>query len=600
MLNNLKIATRLSILLASLALLLVGVGVIGLMGISKANEAIRIVYAHHTVALSEVEEINSINLRSRLAIANGVAFPDAENIAKFTAEVETNHTRASKIWDDLMAAELSPSEQDTVKALAQDRNAFVQEGLMPAVVALRANDIEGARKIIVDKIRPLYSRFDDGIEAMIKLQIDQARQEYDASVTRYQSLRALAIGCIVFGLVFMVLLGVSLVRGITQSLAQAMRTSEAIAGGDLSLTIQSGGKDEISVLLVSMRAMQDSLVRVVTSVRRGAEGVSSASSEIAAGNHDLSSRTENQASALEQTAASMEQLSATVKQNAESARLANQLATSASTVAVQGGEVVTQVVQTMQGINESSRRIADIISVIDGIAFQTNILALNAAVEAARAGEQGRGFAVVASEVRSLAGRSAEAAREIKSLINASVERVEQGTALVDRAGVTMAEVVSSIRRVTDIMGEISAASGEQALGVQQVGDAVTQMDQVTQQNAALVEQMAAAASSLNQQAGELVQIVAAFKLSGDGMQPALSRANVRATTSKPVAVERRGGTTTTKAPAAPQPAKVRPVAASAPKTVSPPKPAAASAPRPAAALPVAAKAGGDDEWETF
>jgi len=599
MLNNFKIATRLSVLLAALAVLLVGVGVIGLMGISKANEAIRIVYAHHTVALGEVEEINSINLRSRLAVANGVAFPDADNIAKFTAEVDSNHVRANKLWDALMTTDLSPTEMEAVKVLAQDRNTFVQEGLLPAVAALRANDIEGAKKIIIDKIRPLYAKFDDGIEAMIKLQIDQARQEYDASVARYQSLRALAMGCIVVGLVFMVLLGVSLVRGITRSLAQAVRTSEAIASGDLSLSIQSDGKDEISVLLLSMRAMQDSLVRVVTSVRRGAEGVSSASSEIAAGNHDLSARTENQASALEQTAASMEQLSATVKQNAESARLANQLATSASTVAVQGGEVVTQVVQTMQGINESSRRIADIISVIDGIAFQTNILALNAAVEAARAGEQGRGFAVVASEVRSLAGRSAEAAREIKSLINASVERVEQGTALVDRAGVTMAEVVSSIRRVTDIMGEISAASGEQALGVQQVGDAVTQMDQVTQQNAALVEQMAAAASSLNQQAGELVQIVAAFKLSGaDALQPSLSRANVRATASKPVAVERRGGPTVAKA--ATQSPKARPVsvAATVTKAAAPPKPAAA-APRPAA-LPTAAKAGGDDEWETF
>jgi hypothetical protein len=258
----------------------------------------------------------------------------------------------------------------------------------------------------------------------------------------------------------------------------------------------------------------------VRSVRQGSESVSTASAEIAQGNNDLSARTESQASSLEETAASMEQLSATVKQNAHSAREANQLAANASLVAQNGGEVVGQVVHTMRDINESSRRIADIISVIDGIAFQTNILALNAAVEAARAGEQGRGFAVVASEVRALAGRSAEAAREIKSLISASVEKVEQGTSLVDTAGTTMTEVVSSIRRVTDLMGEIDSASNEQAMGVAQVGEAVSQMDQVTQQNAALVEEMAAAASSLKMQAQELVQTVAVFKLAEGSGHP--------------------------------------------------------------------------------
>jgi methyl-accepting chemotaxis protein len=263
--------------------------------------------------------------------------------------------------------------------------------------------------------------------------------------------------------------------------------------------------------------MQSSLSSVVTAVRRDSEGVAAASAEIAQGNNDMSARTESQASALEQTAASMEELSGTVRQNADSARTANQLALSASSVAIKGGEVVAQVVDTMKGINESSHKISDIIQVIDGIAFQTNILALNAAVEAARAGEQGRGFAVVASEVRSLAGRSADAAKEIKILINASVERVEQGTVLVDQAGITMNEVVTSIRRVTDIMGEISAASNEQALGVAQVGEAVKQMDEVTQQNAALVEEMAAAASSLKNQASDLVETVSVFRLGSDG-----------------------------------------------------------------------------------
>lgn len=296
------------------------------------------------------------------------------------------------------------------------------------------------------------------------------------------------------------------------------RTATEIAGrvaqGDLTGVIHTAPGDESS-MLKQLKVMQAGLSEVVAAVRRGSEGVATASAEIAQGNHDLSARTESQASALEETAASMEELGSTVKQNADAASQANQLAMNASTVAVRGGAVVGQVVETMKGINESSRKISDIISVIDGIAFQTNILALNAAVEAARAGDQGRGFAVVASEVRGLAGRSAEAAKEIKTLINDSVERVERGSALVDEAGSTMTEVVSSIRRVTDIMGEISLASSEQAAGVSQVGEAVSQMDQATQQNAALVEQMAAAASSLQSQADELVRTVSIFRLDG-------------------------------------------------------------------------------------
>jgi methyl-accepting chemotaxis protein len=296
----------------------------------------------------------------------------------------------------------------------------------------------------------------------------------------------------------------------------AAEVARAVSQGDLThqLVVQAG---DSSSIVSALQEMQISLTQVVSNVRQGSEGVATASSEIAQGNHDLSSRTESQAGVLEETAASMKELSAMVHQNADNALQANQLAMSASTVAMQGGNVVAQVVDTMKGINEASRRIGDIIGVIDGIAFQTNILALNAAVEAARAGEQGRGFAVVASEVRSLAGRSAEAAKEIKSLISTNVERVERGTHLVDQAVSTMQEVVVSIRRVADMMGSISSASNEQSLGVGQVGDAVTHMDQVTQQNAALVEEMAAAASALNTQAQGLVHTVSVFKLGGDG-----------------------------------------------------------------------------------
>jgi methyl-accepting chemotaxis protein len=308
-------------------------------------------------------------------------------------------------------------------------------------------------------------------------------------------------------------LGFWIVRSTLKRVALATAAAERIAQADLSGAIAVDVHDEIGRLLDAMRRMQDQLAVVVGTVRGNAESVATASAQIAQGNADLSQRTEEQASSLQQTAASMEQLGTTVQGNADNARQANQLAQGASTVAVQGGEVVTRVVETMKGIQDSSRRIAEIIGVIDGIAFQTNILALNAAVEAARAGEQGRGFAVVAGEVRSLAQRSAEAAREIKSLIGASVERVGEGSQLVEQAGSTMQEVVASIRRVTDIVGEITSASGEQAAGVTQVGQAVSQMDQVTQQNAALVEESAAAAESLKLQAQQLVAAVAAFKL---------------------------------------------------------------------------------------
>jgi methyl-accepting chemotaxis protein len=314
------------------------------------------------------------------------------------------------------------------------------------------------------------------------------------------------------GIVAGVLLSRSIVRQLGGEPAHATDLAGLVAQGDLSALLDVRQGDTHS-LMARLQQMQTSLARTVADVRQNAESVATASAQIAQGNADLSQRTEEQASSLQQTAATMEELGTTVRQNADNAQQANQLAQGAASVAIKGGEVVGQVVETMKGISDSSRKIADIISVIDGIAFQTNILALNAAVEAARAGEQGRGFAVVASEVRSLAQRSADAAKEIKSLITASVERVDQGTALVDQAGQTMDEVVASIRRVTDIVAEISAASVEQSSGVGQVGEAIAQMDQATQQNAALVEQSAAAAESLKGQAGALVQTVSVFKL---------------------------------------------------------------------------------------
>ena len=386
-----------------------------------------------------------------------------------------------------------------------------------------------------------------------------------------------------------------LTRSITRQLGgepdYAAAIAHEIAEGNLAVQVQLRPGDTTS-LLATMQMMRDSLAQVVARVRQGSEAVATASAQIAQGNQDLSGRTESQASALEETAASMEELGSTVRQNADNARAANQLAQSASGVAVQGGEVVAQVVQTMDGISASSKKIADIISVIDGIAFQTNILALNAAVEAARAGEQGRGFAVVAGEVRSLAGRSAEAAKEIKRLITDSVERVEQGGTLVNQAGQTMEEVVHSVRRVTDIMGEISAASSEQSAGVNQVGEAVTQMDQATQQNAALVEEMSAAATSLNQQAQELVQAVAVFRLDAGA-----ASAYRPAARSAPAPVARAAAPAPKPLAKAPAPAKL---AARAP---APAKVTASTAPKaPAIAPPPTKKvaAASDDDWETF
>ena len=355
------------------------------------------------------------------------------------------------------------------------------------------------------------------MNSLRQIEVKRGKTSVEAMNAEVTTSRVALVGMAALALLVGLFAAWSVTRSVSAGVSSAVAVAHKIANGDLAHPVQVRGRGEIAELLSALKGMQAALVSVVTSVRQGSEGVATASAEIAQGNHDLSNRTEQQATVLQETTASIEELSSAVRHNADSAAQANQLAMNASQVASRGGEVVGHVVQTMKGINEASRKIADIIQVIDGIAFQTNILALNAAVEAARAGEQGRGFAVVASEVRSLAGRSAEAAKEIKSLINTSVARVEQGNALVDQAGSTMSEVVSAIHRVTDIMGEISAASHEQASSAAQVREVIAQMDQVTQQNAALVEQMAAAASSLNSLAGEQVRAVSVFQLAEVG-----------------------------------------------------------------------------------
>lgn len=515
--NHIKISTKLSILVSTLAILLCLIGAMGLVGLSKSSDSLQTVYSDRAVPLSQLSEIQYLQLRNQIMIANAIVTPEAQAIQNSLSEIDAGIAQVSKLWDAYMATYLTPEEAIFAKEFGESRKIFVQEALLPAQAALRANDMELVKKIWIEKINPLYATIRAKFTPLMQLQTDVAKQEFDAAQSRYHLVRNVSLLLILLGLGFAVFFGLSMQRGISLRLRKAVAVSDAVAHGDLTSRISIDGSDEIATLMKSLAEMQTSLSNVVSTVRQGAEGVALASAEIAQGNNDLSARTEQQASALEQSAASMEELGATVRTNVDSSIQANQLAMSASGVAKQGGEVVSQVVETMRGINESSRKISDIISVIDGIAFQTNILALNAAVEAARAGEQGRGFAVVASEVRSLAGRSAEAAKEIKSLIGASVERVEHGSNLVDQAGSTMSEVVGSIQRVTDIMGEISEASKEQASGVEQVGEAVTQMDHATQQNAALVEEMAAAATGLKSRADDLVSAVAVFKLGNNG-----------------------------------------------------------------------------------
>jgi methyl-accepting chemotaxis protein-1 (serine sensor receptor) len=527
MFKNLTIKTRLIFVIALLCLTSVVVGVVGLRSLAATNNALETVYNDRLVAMGQLEEVMSMIQQNQNTLSKAVSGAP-EQYPAAVSEVEARIAAITAKWAEYMATELTPREKVLAQSFIESRKKFVEQGLKPALAALRANDTPAAVALTHGALGANFLPVQDNMRALIKLQLDVGKSEYDAAVARFAMAKIIAIVLIAVGLLAGIAIGAWLITSITRALAEALRVANSVAAGDLTETVRIRSNDEIGQLLTALQKMNDGLVGIVTEVRSGTDLIATASGEIAAGSQDLSSRTEQQASSLEETASSMEELTSTVKQNADNARQANALAATASDVASKGGAVIGQVVETMGEINNSARKIVDIIGVIDGIAFQTNILALNAAVEAARAGEQGRGFAVVATEVRNLAQRSAAAAKEIKALIGDSVARVDAGSQLVNEAGATMHDIVDSVRRVTDIMGEISSASHEQTAGIEQINQAIVQMDQVTQQNAALVEEASAASEAMQEQASKLALVVSVFKLDGGTRAVAAPAAAVR------------------------------------------------------------------------
>ncbi|MBN3814371.1 methyl-accepting chemotaxis protein [Paraburkholderia sp. Ac-20347] len=621
MLHRWSIRTTLTGVGVILLALTVLVGALGLVALGNAGDSLATIARGDVVAMHSLNDASSYLLRSRVSLdrANSLYAASQNDEAKKAIDrADVLLGKSNDAWKIFQAAPKAGIDAAALDTLATKRASLLSDGVQPEFTALRANDLAAYHAVADTKISPMFVDYDNSAAPIAQQLQDGAQAREESARSQISLMRTLIGAAILVALVVVVAIRFAMRGLIVQPLEDAVKSFERIAQGDLTERIDVYSNNEIGRLFAGVKRMQDSLVSLVSAVHNGAGSIDVGAREIAMGNTDLSQRTEQQAASLQETASSMEQLTGTVRQNAENARQASQLAVNASDIATRGGEVVGEVVHTMQDIAASSAKVVDIISVIEGIAFQTNILALNAAVEAARAGEQGRGFAVVAGEVRTLAQRSAGAAKEIKELINDSAQKVQSGSQLVGRAGTTMDDILQAVRRVTDIMGEISAASEEQSSGIEQVNRAVTQMDTVTQQNAALVEEAAAAAASLEEQTRNLQGVLGTWRTNGADRGDRADRADRGASNgvsrghkvTKPSVSAAPAVAAKTDAQFAAAPAKrttptasaaAKPAATSAAAKAAPAaKSAAVRAEPQAAPVSVTASAKDDSDWETF
>jgi methyl-accepting chemotaxis protein-1 (serine sensor receptor) len=514
--SNMSIKARLFATLGMLAVALCVVGGIGLFGLRASDNNLDMMFNGRLTPSSWVDQLATMHRKGIESIELATIKQDAGSVSEAVTLVKGNSEQIKDTWHKLQATQGTDAEKKLIESFGELSNAILDIN-QSAVASMQSGTFDKAEKAMLEQARPKYEKLTTTVDELKSAQISAAKIAWDDSQKEFKAQSVTMLGSIVIGLALAGCFGFLLVRSIVNAIGVAVGVADRIAQGQVGNQIDITSNDELGQLLAALKTMDGKLVEIVSSVRTTADAVGGAAGELSQGNDDLSSRTQEQASALEETASSMEEMTATVKQNADNARQANQLAAGAREQAERGGEVVQRAIGAMGEINSASRRIADIIGVIDEIAFQTNLLALNAAVEAARAGEQGRGFAVVATEVRNLAQRSASAAKEIKDLINDSVDKVKVGSELVDESGHTLSEIMDSVKKVTDIVAEIAAASQEQSAGIEQVNNAVTQMDGVTQQNAALVEQASAASKAMQQQATSLVQQIGFFQVPGLG-----------------------------------------------------------------------------------